>query len=123
MSRQDGKSKRMLMTSIDVILGIIFVVAGVLLTIYQDFGPEFFYIIPAITFILVIAIIVHLMFLWGIKKGVIVDRRRRVRPQPRSSYDPIHSDSYEFTTNDDFLAERPSIAEREEAQRRERQKN
>ncbi|MHA1505013.1 MAG: hypothetical protein ACTSPT_07490 [Candidatus Heimdallarchaeota archaeon] len=73
MSRRDDKSKKILMTSIDVILGIIVIAAGIVLTILQDFGPEFFYIIPAITFILVIAIFVHLMFLWGIKKGVIVD--------------------------------------------------
>jgi len=37
------------------------------------------------------------------------------------SYDPIQSYSFEFTTSDDFLADRPSITEREEAQRRERQ--
>lgn len=121
MSKREDRIKKLRITTFDVILGAIFVAVGVVLTIYQDFGPEFVYIIPSIVAVLVIAIIVHIVFLWGIKKGVIVDRLRQYKPRTTSSYDPIQTDSYDFTTNDDFLADRPSIAEQEEARRRERQ--
>jgi hypothetical protein len=114
MSRSGSKKNKKLITTIEIIFAIIVIIGGVLLTIYQEFGVEFLYIIPVITFILVVSIIVHLMFLWGIKKGVIVDRRQRTfRARPPSSYDPISSDSYEFSTNDDFLAERGVISEEE----------
>ncbi|MHA1434862.1 MAG: RING finger domain-containing protein [Candidatus Heimdallarchaeota archaeon] len=121
MSRRDDKSRKKTLTIIDIILMIIVIVAGVVLTILQGFGDEFYYIIPIIVTILVLAIIVHIIFLWGIKKGVIVDRRRHYRPQTPSSYDPIRTDSYDFTTNEDFLADRPDLAEREAARQRAQQ--
>ena len=117
MSRRNEDSKKKWITIIDIIAIVLFISIGTVLTILQDFGPEFFYIIPIIVFILVISIIIHITFLWGIKKGIIVDRRRRRRYQPHSpsSYDPIRADTYHYTTNDEFLADREDITNAEEA--------
>jgi len=115
MSRRNEDSKKKWITIIDIIAIVLFISIGTVLTILQDFGPEFFYIIPIIVFILVISIIIHITFLWGIKKGVIVDRRPKFETRGPTSYDPVQADSYHYRTNDEFLAERMGISDPDEA--------
>ncbi|MGC9779708.1 MAG: hypothetical protein HZR80_10740 [Candidatus Heimdallarchaeota archaeon] len=91
----------------EVIMGIVIIALVLLLILFEDFNSQSIIALSVVLGILVLSLILTLIFYRLRRSRPELFRRYPRRRQLRSPYESVRSDSYQYTTNEHIITEKP----------------